>query len=140
MMNAIAPLFRFSYWFSLSPQPFAPWADRFVLVLMLLLVGVGLCAYAVASSRRLKEKDDRRVMRRVGACTIWAGIVGLILYAFTWMFVPLFSMRFWYVVWFASFAWWGYTIARFALKELPARHAGDAERIAYEKWLPRPKK
>lgn len=140
MIGFIAPLFRFSYWFHLMPQPFEPWASTLVLVVMLVLVGIGLFGYGFAASHRLKDKDDRQVVRRAASCALWAGIVGFMLYAFTWMYVPLFSMRFWFVIWFFSFAWWAYTIGRFALQELPARRAGAVERASYEKWLPKPKR
>lgn len=140
MWPYLKPLLSWHFWFTALPQPFTQWAGRFLLILMLalLLGGVGIRAY-VQLVHGL-EKDRRRLLRRIALCLFSAGFSGLILYGFTWQEVPLLSMRFFYVVWFVSFAAWGFVIGKYALKDLPLLRAEQAERAAYEKWLPKAKK
>ncbi len=107
-------------------------------MIALLLGGVGVRAYL--QLQHGLEKERRRLLRRIALCLFSAGLSGLILFSFTWQQIPLLSMRFFYVIWFLSFAAWGFAIGKYAMKDLPLLQAERAERAAYEKWLPKAKK
>lgn len=138
MLSLIAPLFRPSFWFDLQTQPFSVWSERFLFVLILVCLGAGI--YAFVRARVVSEKALRRVWRRFGTCFLSAGIIGLILFFFTWQRIPLLGMRAWWPVWFFSHLAWGVWIVLRAKQDLPSTRRAQAERQAYEKWLPKAKK
>lgn len=138
MWNYILPLFSFGFWFNPGFVPFTPWADKLILLVMLLLLVAGIGVYLYVLQAAL-EKDMRRAWRRISALLVWAGFCGLFLYVMNWQHIPVLSMRFFYVVWLGSFGWWAWTIIRHVTKILPKQRAEHAARQAYEKWLPKPK-
>lgn len=132
-------LLRPGYWFSVQALPFLSWSGYVVLLLMVALLLASLALWFIAREGKF-DKEDRRIYRRFSHVCLWAGIVGLILYALTWLRVPVLSMRIFFVVWFLGFGYWAWTIARYKLRELPILRTKAAERAAYEKWLPKPKR
>lgn len=133
-------ILTFNYWFSLYPLPLMPVLATGLLFVMLaiLCLGIGLMIYARLAKGLTKPL--RRAWRLFGTIVLWAGIVGLYVYAMTWQVVPLLGMRIWFVVWFVLFAW----LIRGALcrlfTDIPAGQEADRVRSSYEKWLPKPKK
>ncbi len=138
MWGYIRPLLSLSFWFNTDPGPFVPWADRFILFFMGVLLLAGIVVSVMA--RRQAIKDRRHLFQRIAALLCWAGLTGLFLYAFSWQRIPVLDMRLFFVLWLIGYGWWGYVIGRYAFKELPALNAAQAEKAAYEKWLPKPKK
>ncbi|HEU0050540.1 MAG TPA: hypothetical protein VFQ60_00600 [Patescibacteria group bacterium] len=138
MLGYILPLFHLSYWFSLQTQAFEPWATWFVFIVMALLLLAGIFVRLLLR-RPGYDKEMRRVIRRSSALLIFAAITGYLLYALTIEQIPVLGMRFFYLVWLASFGAWGYFIARYARTEVPRLRKAEADREAYEKWLPKPK-
>ena len=139
MLGLIRPLISLKFWFHVQAVPLVPWADRFVLFLMTTCLFGGI-ACSVASRMKTIEKERRRFLRRLALLLVWAAVAGFLLYAFTWQRVPILSMRFFYFAWLAGFGWWAWTILRHAFVVSPRLKAERAEREAYEKWLPKPKK
>ncbi len=104
----------------------------------LLVVG-GLVCVVLLQRGGTMEKDQRRILRRVRNILLTAGCLGWLLYGLVWERVPVLGMRIFFLVWLCVHVYWAYRIWRFAARELPAKHKVDAERAAYEKWLPKPK-
>lgn len=140
MWGIIGPLFRFSFWFSPQAVPFTAWAAWLILGLSVILIlsGIGLLIW-IPRTKTL-DKEWRRVYHRMSSCAIWAGVVLMILYWLTWLEIPVLSARVLFLAWFAGFGWWAWTIVRHVWKVMPAERARLAEKQAYEKWLPKPKK
>ena len=138
-MGFFRPFYDLMFWFDTRPVSFTPWANALLLwgMLAVLLAGIGVRVWL---KKQTMDKMARRVYRRLSALLITAGLIGLLLYWLTWAAVPVLSMRFFYLVWLFSFALWGYFIWRYAAHELPALQAKWAEKEAYEKWLPKPRK
>lgn len=135
------PVFlKISYWFNSFPGPFTPIVDRMILILMsaLFLAGIGVYVFRMLSKGLSKEA--KRLLTRYAELLFSAGLSGLILYVFSWQQIPILSMRFFYVIWLAGFGFWTWSILRYQLKDLPKNRAAMAERMAYEKWLPKKKK
>jgi len=138
-MDYIKPLLSFSYWFNTTAIPFLPAVNKLVLITLygLLIAGIACAAYAKLGKKL--EKDLKRLLRKYAGALTTAGVVGLMFYAFTWQRVPFLSMRFFFVLWFALFAYWIWTIIRFQTKELPERRKMREEQAKREKWLPKKK-
>lgn len=133
-------LLTLNYWFRLYPLPLMPVVAKGLLfgMLAILCLGIGILLYA-----RLAKgltKPTRLATRSLGNSVLWAGIVGLYVYAMTWQVVPMLGMRIWFVVWFLLFAWLIARALRRLMKDVPASQEADRARSSYEKWLPKPKK
>lgn len=133
-------LLTLNYWFRLYPLPLMPVVAKGLLfgMLAILCLGIGILLYA-----RLAKgltKPTRLATRLLGNSVLWAGIVGLYVYAMTWQVVPMLGMRIWFVVWFLLFAWLIARALRRLMKDVPASQEADRARSSYEKWLPKPKK
>jgi hypothetical protein len=135
----LRPLLSLGFWFNPIALPFVPLLGRFILGLMALSVVLGFACWAV-SRYGVKDREQKHFLRRVSALSLWAGIVGFVLYGLNWQGVPILSMRIFWLVWLGAFGYWKYLIMRDYLVEMPKRKVAQAERSAYEKWLPKPKK
>jgi len=135
----LRPLLSFGFWFNMTALPFLPLLGRILLVLMALFLVGGLACFAV-SRYGVKEKELRHFLRRLSAVSFWAGVVGVLLYGLNWQSVPVLSMRVFWLAWLGAFGYWKYVVLHDYFFEAPKRRASQAERAAYEKWLPKPKK
>ncbi len=138
----IRPLFRLGFWFDVRGTPFTPWADQLILALMLcLLLAAGATLWVRREARQAgMDKHTRRIWQRLFRLLLAGGLSGLVLYVFTWQRIPVFSMRIFYLVWLGGMIFGAYVLVRYALEEVPAIRARQAERIAHEKWLPKSKR
>lgn len=133
------PLLTLGFWFNPIALPFLPLIGRILLVLMALFVVVGLACWALARYG-ITDRELKHFLRRLSTLSLWAGGIGFVLYGLSWQGVPFLSMRIFWLVWLGAFGYWKYLIVRDYLVEMPKRKATQAERAAYEKWLPKPKK
>lgn len=136
----LPPALTLGYWFRIYPLPILPVVGYIILFVMLaiLCAGVGIMLYGRMAKGL--EKSVRAAWRSLGAVVLWAGIVGLYLYAMTWQIVPVLGMRVWYVVWVVLFGWLTFKASKCLWKDIPAGQAQERARSSYEKWLPKPKK
>jgi hypothetical protein len=133
-------LLTFGYWFRLYPLPLVPVFAKILLLVMIAILCIGVGTMLYARLAKGLEKPARLAIRSLGTVVLWAGIVGLYLYAMTWQTVPALGMRVWYIVWFVLFTWLIARAARRLLKDVPAGQEAERARRSYEKWLPKPKK
>lgn len=137
-MDLIKPLFSLSYWFGVRILPFAPAISLTIQILMSALVLAGIALWVYVKLQKGIEKTLRRVLKRVATLCLTMGIVGWLFYGFYYEGIPVLSMRFWYVIWFAIVCWWTYDIVIEYRKKKALQLAG-LERAKFEKWLPKPK-
>ncbi len=137
-MFTLPPLLQSGYWFSLTPIPFLPWAGWLVFGMMSLLLIVGIGLWWMGYGGRF-SKERRRIYRRWSSVGIWSGLAGLLIYSFTWLRIPVLSIRALFLVWMIGFGYWAWTIFRHIAYVQPIMDKQKAERAAYEKWLPKPK-
>ena len=135
----LRPLFAPSYWFTLDPP--AVWTGAGS-SLAVIFVGM-LVASVVVRRMKLPQATDRHqanVYRRVISLLFTMGLVGLILFFFSFQEIRLFGARFLYLVWIAGTAWWAIAIARYAKLDVPEARARETARREREKYLPKRKK
>lgn len=133
-------LLTFGYWFRLYPLPLMPFLAKGMLfgMLALLCLGIGLILYARSAKGLIKPL--RSAWRSLGNVVLWAGIVGLYVYAMTWQVIPVLGMRIWFIVWAVLFGWLIARSVKRLTKDVPAGQEAERARSSYEKWLPKPKK
>jgi ABC-type transport system involved in multi-copper enzyme maturation permease subunit len=118
---------------------FIGWVSIFFLVVFTALVILGIIAKVYAVKSNL-EKLLRRAVQRAGSLLLTMGLVGLLIYFFTFENVPILSMRVWLLVLLASGIAWAWSIYRYVKVEIPAKREMHAERERLNKWLPKAKK
>ncbi len=128
-----------SFWFSPEPAPLMPFMQIALLVVFTALVVLGVAALVLRFRAGL-EKPSRRAMERAGNCLLTCGLIGLGLVGTTYERIPYLSMRFLFVVLFAVFAYWAYTLYLFVWIEIPKMKARQQQQDEYNKWLPKKKK
>lgn len=130
------PLLTLTYWFSLTPSPFAPWAERFLLALFGLFFIAGITLW-VLQVRSTQSKLLRRAMGRAASLLGWTGLVGLFLWICAYEGIPLFSMRFFYLLWIGWVVTGAWFLFRYVWVDIPAVERRQREREAQNKWLPK---
>ncbi len=138
-MDLIKPLLSLSYWFGMDALPFAPAVSLVIRLLMSGLFLAGIAVFAYLRFQKGIEKACRRLLKRVATLCLTMGAVGWLMYAFYYEGIPVFSMRFWYVVWVAIIAWWVYDMV-IESRQTKAKTLAEQERAKFEKWLPKAKK
>lgn len=133
------PLLTLRYWFALNPEPFLPWAERFLLVAFGAFIVLGIAAW-IAELKGRFDKPMKRAFERAASLLTWSGIAGLLLWAFSYERITVLSMRFFYVLWLAWVLWGFWRVYRYVWVEIPAQERRNRERAEREKWLPRPKR
>ncbi|MBD3251842.1 hypothetical protein GF380_05340 [Candidatus Uhrbacteria bacterium] len=132
-------LLTFGYWFSVRAIPFTPVMERVLLVFFGVFVVAGIASYLFLMKRGLTKITKRALSKFAGLLT-WTGLVGLLLWFFTYQNVPVFSMRIFYIGWLVWVGLGFYSIYRYLWVTVPAQQKLQEERSEREKWLPKKKK
>lgn len=135
-MNA---LFSLSYWFSIRPISFLPGVERGLLIFFSVFTVIGIVAYLFPLKKGF-SKMSKRGISMIASTMTWGGVVGLLLWSFSYQSIPVFSMRFLYVLWLGWMVWSGYQIFRYFRVDVPQKQQMYQERLEREKWLPKKKK
>lgn len=123
----------------MQPDMFIPWVGMTFLVVftVMAIVGVVVKIYGVKAGL---DKFVRRAVERAGNLLLTMGLIGLLIYFFTFEHVPILSMRLWLLVWLLSALAWVWSIARYVRVDIPAKRELMAERERLNKWIPKPKR
>jgi hypothetical protein len=135
----MSSLLNLSYWFSLRPIPFVPAMERGLIIGFGIIFLLGVGAFLLLLKHG-KTKTQKRIIQRFANTLTWIGILGALLWSFTYEGVMIFSMRFFFIplaVWFCWDLVWLY---RFLRIEVPRREQMMREREQKNKWLPKRKK
>lgn len=131
-------LLTLHYWFSIRAIPFLPVVERGLLVFfgIFTVVGIGTSLFLLRGGF---AKPTKRALGTFASLLTWSGLVGLLLWLFTYQGVPVLSMRFLFVPWIVWVVWGFVSIYRCLWVEVPEKQKLYEERMAREKWLPKKK-
>lgn len=132
-------LFTLSFWFSLYPPALTPWAIRVMLVVFTALLIVGIAGKIYSIKTKL-EKWTRRAVDKASSMLITMGVLGLLLFLFSYQQIPVLSMRLGYIIWLIILGIWIYFLYKFIYIEIPKQRKLKESREHTDKWLPKPKK
>jgi len=121
-----------SFWFDQQPGALIPlWRN----VLIAILIS---CVILAAITFILKGRKNiyRQLFEKLFYFFNINFIIGLVLFFFNQEIVPVFSSRFWYIIWAIILAIWIYSIIRYMLK-LPAKKEDFKKQREFEKYLPK---
>ena len=134
-MNMLNPLF----WLSIQPANVDGLLGKVMLGFFLLLFLIGVvCRIVLIHSS--KDRYLKLVGKRLMTCSLTMGIIGVLLYFFSYEGIQLFGARFWYPLWAIGFIAWVVVLVKFAMKEVPAMRDKNVKQHAKSKYIPGRKK
>ncbi|MBI2484085.1 hypothetical protein HYV71_02785 [Candidatus Uhrbacteria bacterium] len=112
--------FDIQYWFTLNPGFLSIPATIGFAVFFGLCISASLGLTLMARKRKIASNPaDKVVLAKTNTLLISMGIIGYCLLFFSYQAIPIFSMRFLYLVWGLGFAIWAYVIWHYAATEVP---------------------
>ncbi len=132
-------LFDPSYLFTLRAAEVGGVSGNILFGFFILMFVVGIVARIVASNNT-HDRYLRDLGQRGGTLLMTMGLLGIVLYFFSFERIRLFGSRFLYVCWLIGLIAWGYTLVRFARRTIPQKRERDMQREQQRKYLPPRKK
>lgn len=137
-MIDLRPLIQPSYWFNNTPPAFGPGAVKTLFIFFAAFLVLGAVIRMVAGRR----KEDRHVtetFNRLGRMGVSMGLLGLLIFFFSFEQVPFLGARFWYLFWGIGLIIWISTIVHYVVKIVPMERAHEIAQREKEKYLPKKK-
>lgn len=128
-----------SYWFSLRPIPFIPLVEKGLIIGFGVIFLLGVAGFLILLKHGW-SKVAKHIVSRFANTLTWIGLLGALLWSFTYENILIFSMRIFYVpliVWICYDLYWLYMYLRV---EVPRREQMILEHEQRRKWLPKRKK
>ncbi|MBI5369649.1 hypothetical protein HZA85_00435 [Candidatus Uhrbacteria bacterium] len=123
------------YWFSLRPALVGGLTGNIIFSAFVILFVLGIVSRIVA-----KQKSQERFVRdlgaRAGSLLATMGLLGVLLYFFSFERIPMLGARFWYLFWVIGAIVWIIFLVRYARVTLPQRQQRDQERAQLRRYLP----
>ena len=131
--------FQPSYWFTTQSPEVTGMLGTLVFILFVLCFVLGIVG-RIVTDRKEQDRFRREIGGRISDLLITSGLLGFILFFFSFENVQFFGARFWYPVWMIMVAVWAYYIVRYMRRDVPAMKARSASRAAAGTYLPTSKK
>lgn len=135
-MLDLRPLIKPSFWFDLTPTAMGPGFERLFFIVFAAMVIAG-AATRIAARNKLTDKYERIIALRAANLAFAFGLVGFLIYFFTFEEIEFFGARFWFLVWLGALVVGVVRLVRYAKKEVPALRHRDQSRVEANKYLPR---
>lgn len=123
----------------MQPPEVSGLLGQIVFAFFLLFFVLGIVGRIVLD-RKTNDRYMQEVGNRFSTLFVTMGILGLILFFFSFEQIQLFGARFWYPIWGIAVIVWGYYIVRFMKKEVPALKERSQRLEAQSRYLPTKKK
>ncbi len=127
-------LLTWRYWFSLSGEPFLPWAGKLVFFALTIFFVASFLSWYVG--KKHSDRFVRPVFRGSSKMLFTLSLISFIFFFFSQEAIPFFGARFWYLFIFLGGIFWALMIFRKYKKSLPLQKQHASERAQYEKYLP----
>ncbi len=128
-----------NFWFDLSPPALAASSEQALFIIFCAMIIFGTAFRIVAKSK----KEDRYLKKstfKVAHLLLWMGVLGMILYFFSYEKVYFLGARFWFIIWLAGIIFWAYKIWKYSAKTVPELKEKNEALAEENKYLPRKRK
>lgn len=133
----MSSFFQPSYWFTMSVPEVGGLLGTLVFVVFVATFVLGLVGRIVVD-RKTTDRYKREIGGRVSNLLVTMGILGAVLFFFSFERIQLFGARFWYPTWLLATLVWAWFIVRYLRRDVPAKRAREESLKAQGKYLPRP--
>lgn len=124
-------LFSLAYWFNLRPAPFGP-ATKIAMAIFVILLAALFTFLKIMKGRGFNNKMWLSVADFSFTNILLAGIFLF----FSLEVVPVFSARFWLIIWLAEMIFWLILIIKM-VKKAKTRQTNETKELAMKKYLPK---
>ncbi len=135
LLSMFENLFIPSYWFTLQPALVGGTEGKIIFSFFVLLFLLGIVA-RIVSSNRTDDRHVREVFERGATLLVTMGILGVLLYFFSYEQIRLFGSRFWYLFWLIGILVWSFFLLRFVRSTIPKQRANEALKAEQRKYFP----
>lgn len=132
----LRPLVQPSFWFDLTPVALAPFFERAFFVVFALFI-IGGATLRIMGKNSKTDKYQRILVRKAARIAMSFGILGFVIYFFTFEEIQFFGARFWFLLWLVGLVVAVVRLVRFYKKEVPLLRHRDQSRVEANKYLPR---
>ena len=127
------------YWLTMNPPEVAGLLGTIVFVVFVLFFVLGIVGHLVAE-RKGSDRFVREAGHKISTLLITMGLLGVLLFFFSFEAIRMFGARFWYPVWAIVVLVWTFLIFRYLKRDVPLMRAREASRRAQRQYLPGRKK
>ncbi len=138
-MLDLSPIINPSFWLDLDPPALTAAFERFFFILFSLMIILGAIVRIVARHRK-EDRYVRSIFSRIAQLLFTMGVLGMIVYFFSFEGIYMFGARFWFLIWFAGLVTWIVFIVRYIKVTIPLLKNEAANRREFNKYIPRKKK
>lgn len=125
-----------TYWLTLQPPEVGGFLGSVVFGVFVALFVLGIIGRIVVAPRG-DERYKKEIGNRIATLLITMGLLGVILFFFSFEEIQLFGARFWYPVWVMAILVWMFFLVRFVKRDVPAKRAREEALKTQGKYLPR---
>ncbi len=112
-------LLQLDYWFTMQPANVGGIQGKILFGVFLAVFIFGIVA-KIVTTYKTEDKYVKLMGERISSLLVSMGLVGVLLYFFSFERIWMFGARFWYVIWVAIFLIWLYYIVRYIKKDIPS--------------------
>jgi FlaA1/EpsC-like NDP-sugar epimerase len=135
-MFDLRPVFSPSFWFDLTPTAMSPAFDKMFFIFFAILV-IAASAARMVVNNKLEDKYHKIIALRAANIAFVTGILGFVIYFFTFEEIQFFGSRFWFLALFIGVIVAVVRLLKFAKKDVPAKRKNEQSKAEVNKYLPR---
>ncbi|PJA45094.1 hypothetical protein CO174_04635 [Candidatus Uhrbacteria bacterium CG_4_9_14_3_um_filter_50_9] len=128
-----------NYWFTIEAPLVTGLMGNVLFGVFALCFLLGIVTRVVASNRT-KDLYVQKLGQRAGTLFVTMGLLGVVLFFFSYERIQFFGGRFWYPLWLVGLIVWLLVLVRYARRDIPAMRERDMNRKSVSKYLPAKKK
>lgn len=128
-----------SYWLTMNPPEVGGLLGTIVFVVFVVFFVLGIVGHLVAE-RKESDRFVRTAGHKISSLLVTMGLLGVLLFFFSFEGIRMFGARFWYPLWVILVLLWFFLIVRYLKRDVPLQRAREASRRAQRQYLPGPKK
>ncbi|MBI5793738.1 hypothetical protein HZA87_01450 [Candidatus Uhrbacteria bacterium] len=128
-----------TYWLTMNPPEVGGLLGSVTFVVFVFVFILGIVGHLVAD-RRGSDRFMREVGHKIATLFVVMGLLGVLLFFFSFEEIRLFGARFWYLVWAIGLLMWVFLIFRYVKWTVPTMRERETLRHANQKYLPGRKK
>ncbi len=110
-----------------------------VFVVFVVFFVLGIVGHLV-SERKGSDRFVRTVGHRISTLLVTMGLLGVLLFFFSFEGIRMFGARFWYPLWVILVVVWAFLIVRYLKCDVPLQRARETSSRAQRQYLPGRKK
>ena len=126
-------------WLSIQPANVETIFGKIIFGVFVLLALFGMVLRLV-TIEKTNDRYKKQIGGKISVMCITMGLIGIVLFFFSFENIQLFGGRFWYPIWSLGLIVWIAISVRFIKKEIPTMRERDLKRTNQLKYMPSRKK